>query len=461
MQPSGGGFIMQASPVLPQRLEPFAMPDSAHRVRLEGIDLTTAFPTLRLFESFRMAIQPTKLLLGMLLLMLVYFGGVTLDFIWGPQTPADGPMYVLSFEEPFESYHVFDQIVLRELHAFAGLINAATHLDLGVGDLADGRGQGVLGAAWSMAIVTPGWVWSEHPGFFLLFGTYALIISTVLGGAISRLAVMQACADASDGLFETASFTAPRAGWFIVAPLIPVGVAGVVWLIQATIGAVLFNVPGLNVIGALGFGLMILIGFVAACLLIFSALGVGMLPSALAVEGTDAFDAVSRVCTFLIYRPIRYLLLVAITLVFGAMMYLIVGTIMYFAFWFTTKSAGAWVGDFNQLIVVQEFGRMPYRINAESLSTMDKATAWLLLVWSRLWFGLSLAFVISFFFSAQTWIYLLLRRDVDGTAFEECFIEGPGRPDATGPIESPVAEKVERSANDGQALDENGQDAAS
>ncbi|MEL7088050.1 MAG: hypothetical protein AAGL98_06355, partial [Planctomycetota bacterium] len=191
------------------------------------------------------------------------------------------------------------------------------------------------------------------------------------------------------------------------------------------------------------FGLMILIGFVAACLLIFSALGVGMLPSALAVEGTDAFDAVSRVCTFLIYRPIRYLLLVGVTVVFGAVIYLLVGMIMYFAFWFTVHSAGAWAGDFGQLVTVQEFGRMPYRVDAQGLSTMDKGTAWLLLVWSRLWFGLSLAFVVSFFFSAQTWIYLLLRRDLEGTAFEDCFIEGPSRGDATAPSENAVAEKVE------------------
>ncbi|MEM7627418.1 MAG: hypothetical protein AAF333_17620 [Planctomycetota bacterium] len=440
------------------------MPDSAHRVRLEGIDLTAAFPTLRLFESFRMALQPTKLLLGMLLLMLVYFGGVTLDFIWGEQVPEDGPMYVMNFEEPFESYRVFDQIVLRELHAFASLINAATHLDLGVGDLADGRGQGVLGAMWSMAVVTPGWVWTHHPGFFLIFSGYTLVVFMVLGGAISRLAVMQACADASDGLFETASFTAPRAGWFIVAPLIPLGVAGVVWLIQATIGVVLFNVPGLNILGALGFGLMILLGFVAACLMIFSALGVGMLPSALAVEGTDAFDAVSRVCTFLIYRPIRYLLLIAISLVFGALMYLVVGTIMYFAFWFTTRAVGAWVGGFDQLVAVQEFGRMPYRVEAEGLSTMDKGTAWLLLVWSRLWFGLSLAFVISFFFSAQTWIYLLLRRDVDGTVFEDCYIEaaGPAEEQAAADV---VADKIETAGDaggDGSGRDdENRTDAAS
>ena len=433
------------------------MPDSAHRVRLEGIDLKAAFPTLRLFDSFRMALQPTKLLLGMLLLMLVYFGGVTLDFIWGPQTPDSGAMYVLDFEEPVATYFVFDQIVVRELHTFASLVNAATHLDLGVGDLANGRGQGVLGAMWSMAVVTPRWVWTEHPGFFLLFGGYSLVVLMVLGGAISRLAVMQACADASDGLFETASFTAPRAGWFVVAPLIPVGVAGLVWLIQAALGAVFFNIPGLNVVGAIGFGILILFGFAAACLLIFSALCVGMLPSALAVEGTDAFDAVSRVCTFLIYRPIRYLLLTIITLVFGALMYLVVGTIMYFAFWFTTRAAGAWVSGFDQLIAVQEFGRMPYRVEAEGLSTMDRATAWLLLVWSRLWFGLSLAFVVSFFFSAQTWIYLLLRRDVDGTAFEDCFIEAAGPVQLAADAPDTVAEKVEDTDGGG----ENGHNEAS
>lgn len=396
------------------------MPDSAHRVRLEGVDFAAAFPTLRLFESFRMALQPTKLLLGVFMLLLIYFGGVGLDFVWGVQDPSGTGE---SFYEPVESYRVFDYAINRELVEFRHLIYAATHFDLGLGTLTGGLKQGVLGSLWAMVIETPAWLWSNHPWFFLIFGAYGLIVKMVLGGAIARLATMQACADASDGLFETMSFTLPRAVWFIVAPIIPMAVAGIVYLILAVGGWVLFNIPGLNIVGALGFFLMLLGGFVAACLLVFTSLGAGLLPSALAVEGTDAFDAVSRVFTFLIYRPVRYLILMAITLIYGALTYLLVGLILHFTLWFTFMAVGAWVGEFDQLVEFKRFGELPVAVETDGLSTMQKGTAWLLLVWSRLWFGLSLAYAISYLFTAQTWMYLLLRRDVDGTDFADCFVE--------------------------------------
>ena len=411
------------------------MPDSARRVRLEGIDLDTVFPTLRLLESFRMALQPTKLLLGMGLLVLVYFGGVALDFVWGTQTLAEDQALVLpgglsewyrdaypeaQLQDTQAQYRVFEQFVAAELHAFAAMVDAATRLELGFGGLAGGQARGVLGALWNMVVVAPGWVWSHHPLFFLLFGAYALVVSTVLGGAIARLAAAQACADTHQGLFEVFDFTAPRAGWFVAAPLIPLAVVGVLWLILALVGWVVFHIPLVNVLGGAGFGPMLLLGFGATCLLVFTALGAGMMPAALAVEGSDAFDVVSRVCSFLIYRPLRFLLLTLAALVFGALLYLVVGLVVQLTLWFTVSAAGAWVGGFDRLVGVPGFGRMPAATEpAEPLSALERGTAWLLLVWSRLCFGVSLAFAVSFFFSAQTWIYLLLRREVEGTAFED------------------------------------------
>ena len=434
------------------------MPHSANRVSLQSIHLTTVFPTLKLFDSFRMALQPTKLLLGVMFLVLLYLGGVALDTVWGPQP---GPVYVIGYAEPLESYRVFRQITSRELNEFHNLVHAAVHLDLGMGDLAEGHGRGVVGSIWHMLVVVPGWVWDKHPGFFTLFGAYSLFLFMALGGAISRLAVMQACTDTSDGLFETVVFTAPRIGWLILAPAIPLACAGALCVTLAVLGAILFNVPGLNVVGSLVFGLMFLIGFAAAYLLILSAAGISMMPAALAVEGTDAFDIVSRVCTFLIFRPIRYLLLVAIVVVFGAAMYLLVGTIMYFAFWLTTTSVGMWSADFNKLILDQEFGRMPLRIDTENLSWLDRVASSLLLVWSRLWFGSTLAFVVSYVFSAQTWIYLLLRREVDGTAFSDCYIEGPSHVNQAHSVEDGGSDHVKSSTRDGSQATNCRQDAAS
>ncbi|MEM8738235.1 MAG: hypothetical protein AAGG38_07125 [Planctomycetota bacterium] len=472
------------------------MPDPAHRVRLEGVDFSAAFPTLRLFESFRMALQPTKLLLGLMLLLMVYFGGVALDFIWGPQTDAAGA-----------EYRVFERTLEAELAQFDRLVSAATRLDLGLGALTTGptppaaprlnldsppghenaysyfidplgsaaenpggglgsnaggvfgeasgsasggtSGGGVIGALRGMVIEIPAWLWSSHPWFFLLLVGYTLLLLMVGGGAIARLAATQACADTPTGLMETARFTGARAGWFAVLPLIPLAVVGAIWLLLAVVGAVLFNVPGLDVVGGLLFGGLLFAGLIGACLLIFTALGGLMLPAALAVEGTDAFDVVSRVSTFLIYRPIRYLVMTAVAVVYGALTYLLVGFVVFLALWFTRAAVGAWVGGFDRLMPVPELGQ-PLGVVAtdEELGATRRASGWLIHVWAGLWFGGSLAYVISYVFTAQTWMYLILRRVAEGTSFEEYSPE-PVAAVAVGEGGGPAAEKVEPPAEDG------------
>ncbi len=391
------------------------LPDSAHRVRLEGMDLKAAFPSLRLFESFRMALQPTKLLLALLMLLLIYFGGVALDFIWGTQIGIDG-----------QTYRVFDRTMSDQLAGFAQLINAAVRLDFGFSALV-GRfgygGGGMIGGILTMLVVAPLRLWRDHPWFFVLFGALTLVVKMVLGGAIARLAAEQACLRRTVGVIEAARFTVPRAPWFVIAPLIPLGVAGVLWLIVAVAGFLLFNVPGLNVVGGLMFWAMLAGGFVVACMLVFTALGGGMLPAALAVEGTDAFDAVSRVSAFLVYRPMRYLILLIVTLVYGALTYCIVGLIVLLTLLVTRSAAGVWSDAFNTMLPVPQFGQPLAPLNTSDLSGTDEAASWLIRVWCALLFGVSLAYAISYFFTAQTWMYLLLRKAVDGSAFDECAVD--------------------------------------
>ncbi len=426
------------------------MPDSAHRVRLEGVDFSTAFPTLRLFESFRMALQPTKLLLGLMLLLLVYFGGVGLDFIWGEQSYDHSNQYI----ELKGEYFIFEDTLQSELAGFHKLINSAARFDLGLNALASGQpsNTGIVPALRSMVIETPAWLWSKHPWFFVVFGSYVLVITMVLGGAIARLAATQACAGTTVGLFETARFTWPRTVWFVVSPLIPLLIAGVIWLLLAVAGWVLFNVPGLNVVGGLLFWLMLFGGFVAACCLIFAALGAGMLPSAMAVEGTDAFDVVSRVFTFLLYRPMRYLILSAVMLVYGALTYLIVGLIVFLTLWFTRSATGIWVNDFDQLLPAAQLGQPLGELDTAGLSSTDKAASWLIRVWSALLFGISIAYAASYFFTAQTWMYLLLRRDVDGSAFAE-YAGEPESAQTVVPSSADASEKIEPAPNDDAASD--------
>ncbi|MEM9884242.1 MAG: hypothetical protein AAF800_15115, partial [Planctomycetota bacterium] len=376
-----------------------------------------------LFDSFRMALQPTKLLLGLTLLLLFYFGGLALDLIWGES--------------------VFRWAFTAELSHFDALIGAATRLDLGLAALSPSAPNvGVVGALRGMVIDTPAALWASHPLFFVVLVSYGLTLATVFGGAIARLAATQACADTTVGLAEAARFVGARLGWLVLNPLAPLVAAGAIWLTLAVAGWALFHLPGLDVLGGLAFGLMLFGGFVAACLLLFVAFGAGLLPAALAVEGTDAFDVISRVFAFLIYRPMRYLLLSAVALVYGALTYLLVGLVVFLTLWFTRSATGVWVGEFDRLLPPPQLGQPLTPVDVDGLGVTQKATSWLIRVWSALLFGVSIAYAASYFFTAQTWVYLLLRRDVDGTAFAEYSPE-PASDDTP-----PASDKVEPAAAD-------------
>jgi hypothetical protein len=56
------------------------MPDETHVIR--GIHWRETFPFTHVFRSFRVAIHPSKLILGLLAILLLYTGGRTLDGLW-------------------------------------------------------------------------------------------------------------------------------------------------------------------------------------------------------------------------------------------------------------------------------------------------------------------------------------------------------------------------------------------
>ena len=49
---------------------------------IRGIDWKSTFPFVGLFRGFRVAIHPSKLILALVALILIFFGGKFLDAIW-------------------------------------------------------------------------------------------------------------------------------------------------------------------------------------------------------------------------------------------------------------------------------------------------------------------------------------------------------------------------------------------
>jgi hypothetical protein len=136
------------------------------------------------------------------------------------------------------------------------------------------------------------------------------------------------------------------------------------------------------------------------------------------------------VYNYILGRPWRYLFYTAVMLVYGAITYLFFGLVLFAALAITHWAVGLWVGGsvagglsrFESIVPRPEFGELIQPLpTVEQRSGSAGVAAWIVMVWVRLLVALLPAFATSYYFSAHTWIYLLLRRAADGTAFDDVY----------------------------------------
>ncbi len=430
------------------------MAEQDYRVTLDGVDWRASFPFLKLFSAFGMAVQPGRLLLSLMLVLLLYLGGIAMDFVWGEQVyPNEVGAYVNKDAQEFDAWltsmvetenaattvfikkdNIFNTLLNEQVSAFERMVVSATALDFGIRDLASGRGAdsgGVIGALATMTVRTPGWLYAAHPGFMVLYLLYAFALTSLFGAAICRVAAMDACKREHISAFEGLRFGLDNWVQVMIAPLIPLGLVVLIRLVLALSGWVFFNLPGLDVLGAVLFGLMLLGGFIAAMLLIGFAFGVNLLTPGIAVEGTDAFDAVSRAYNYVVGRFWRYLAYTAVVIVYGAVTYLLIGLVVFCTIWITKAclSVGA-VSEVTEgttrlgaMLPDPQWGRLLPDADWENLSGLGTVAAALLMVWMKLLIAVLPAFAVSYYFNAQTWVYLLLRRSADLVEFDDVYVE--------------------------------------
>jgi len=152
---------------------------------------------------------------------------------------------------------------------------------------------------------------------------------------------------------------------------------------------------------------------------------------AIAYDGSDCFDAISRSFSYVYARPWRMLAYTLIAVVYGSICYIFV---RFFAFlslfishWFLrftlwAKNGGQEMNKLESIWPEPEF--MKFLVDPSTLSTAnwtEKVAAFLVYIFLLVVIGLVVSFVINFYFSANTIIYSLLRHKVDNTAFDDIY----------------------------------------
>ncbi len=277
------------------------------------------------------------------------------------------------------------------------------------------------------------WMIIQNWVFAAIFLLWALIVWSLFGGAMYRVAAIRFAREEKISFFQALQFSKQKFFSFFSAPLVPIIVilgTGVLLMIGGLIGSIPYVGPLL--MGIL-FGIAILMGVGIAFMSIGLVAGGSLLYPTIAAEGSDCFDAISRSFTYVFSKPFRAVFYGIIACIYGMATYLFVRLFAYIALcsvhcfvkWGVFTGGSPMGANADQLDVLWQkptFWNL-HQFNWAAMGGWDSICAILVAVWVLILVGLVASYILTFFVSASTSIYFILRRRVDATDFDEVYIE--------------------------------------
>jgi hypothetical protein len=270
--------------------------------------------------------------------------------------------------------------------------------------------------------------------YFLLVIAWTVATWAIFGGAITRMSAVEIARNDKIGLGEALRYVASRWRSYVFASFAPViGLA-----ICAVMLMVFFGIPNWVPIFAefwvgLLFPLALGLGLCMAVILI-GLPGWPMIHATLSAEGSDSFDALSRCYSYVLQKPWSYVWYAVVALVYGAIVVFFVGLMgsltVYLTRWGISQTPLTNVFDRNpSYLFMWAPTSFDWRtlLNANHEFTLahwwNYVGPFCLAIWLGLVFLMIVGFGYSYFWSASTIIYLMMRRKVDDTELDEVYLE--------------------------------------
>lgn len=282
--------------------------------------------------------------------------------------------------------------------------------------------------------------------FLLLCAIWELLVWGLFGGAITRIAALKFTRDEAPGMIAALKHAASKLPSYSLPPLI--ALAGTaVFALQLVVLGLVMRVDILTFVAALVWPFVILLGLMMAVLLLGALAGWPLMWATVSVEGTDAFDALSRSYAYTYHRPWRLLWYVLFA---GFLAVVSMFVVKLFAS--SAVTLGNWSIDWGldeatMHSVVSP--RMPQEpsvpppaiegataapaenaapptTTSESLAVSGRlldAARTVIGFWKSLVAALVAGYQAGFLWVSAVGIYLLLRRDIDGVQLNEVYIE--------------------------------------
>jgi hypothetical protein len=382
-----------------------------------------------------MSIQPTKLILAFMALATVCLAGRLMDYASLHMRP-DLAVVI----KPDSSGTELDEYVshgLRMTGAFISLFRSGDNragvfqtlwsfgsakFHLALTDLSRWDLPGVVENIGD-CLVAPLWAITFHPVYSVIFFGISLIAVALAGGALCRIAALQFARGEKPGLIEALRFSAAKFNSFLTAPLIPVGIIVALGVFIAFLGLL----GRVHYVGELSLGAFLPLALILAVpitiFLIGALAGFNLMFPSIAYEDSDGFDAVSRSFSYVYAQPWHMGFYTVIAFIYGAICYAFVRFFSLLLLYVTRIFLQ--VGFFGDNAKLERiwpqplFGRFLGVADGVPIGWAERASAFLVEMWVLAVMGLMVSFVISFFFSANTIIYALMRKRVDKTSLAE------------------------------------------
>jgi len=253
---------------------------------------------------------------------------------------------------------------------------------------------------------------------------WSLLVWGIFGGAIVRMHAVRFARDESVSPLQAVRFTSRLWQSFLYAPLLPF------------LGAFALSVAGLIVgkadvwcAGGQG-GVLLVMGWlptlaslVMALLLLVLVASWPLMVAAISIEGSDGFDGLSRAFGYVVNRVWYFLFIVGVA--FGV---------------------GLLTSAFVDWLFSLTFQLAEWSVGVRGETSLE--------VWADFLKVLQLAVLGSYFWSATTVIYFLLRQIDDGTSLDQVYIPGPPPKSEPLPLVGVAASQqpiIERPATEPQA----------
>jgi hypothetical protein len=395
--------------------------------------LRQLFPWLDILRATNLALNPGKILLGGFGAFALALGWWLIGFLFaadpekvvGPVDPADAQQ-VAKFNEQVENGRIVEdtrkfpwepsQIARREFR-----ISPSSRYKSVVQSIGEERWWSSADAVFEpiCRYVHPFKLIFSRTGltvYGLLIAVWTLLVAAFVGGAISRMTALEFARDSTVGLGDAVRFAMNHFRGYVMGPVLPIAGAFII-LILCLLGGLVAYVPYLDVVMGVLWFLALLGGAIMALALLGLAVIWPLMFPAISVEGTEGVDALTRGYSYLIGRPWNYFFYWFVAIVNGAAA-MIIAVAFGYATIALSKYAVSWgMGEENARQVYSSApvtGEWRQSLAAGAPAAGSKAAvAGFVGFYTHLVFLAVVGFAYSYFWTAATVIYFLMRRDVD------------------------------------------------